>query len=81
MDLFAQARGLLHKHITESGQKFLALVIPRSWKYTVLVEEHYKLGHQGNNYTYCLIKGQYYWKAMNKGNQLLYCELQKSIQK
>ena len=37
------------KHITDSGQKFLALVIPKSWRYTVLVEVHDKLGHQGNH--------------------------------
>ena len=35
-------------------------------KYTVLVEAHDKLGHQGNSCTYCLIKSQYYWKGMNK---------------
>ena len=37
-DLFTHVKGLLYKHITDSGQKFLALVIPKSWKYTVLVE-------------------------------------------
>ena len=41
---------------------FLALVIPKSWKCTVLVEAHDK----GNICTYCLIKCQYYWKGMNK---------------
>ena len=65
-DLFMHVRGLLYKHITDSGQKFLALVIPKSWKYTVLVEAHDKLGHQGDTHTYCLIKHQYYWKGMNK---------------
>ena len=55
-----------YKHIMDSGKQFLALVIPKSWKYTVLVEAHDKLGHQGNSYTYCLIKRQYYWKGMNK---------------
>ena len=35
-------------------------------EYTVLVEAYDKLGHQGNTCTYCLIKHQYYWKAMNK---------------
>ena len=50
----------------DSGQKFLALVIPKSWKYTVLIEAHEKLGYQGNTCTYCLIKWQYYWKGMNK---------------
>ena len=43
-----------------------ALVIPKSYKYTVLVEAHDKLGHQGNTHTHCLIKGQSYWKGMNK---------------
>ena len=32
----------------------------------VLVEVHEKLGHQGVNRTYHLIKHQYYWKGMNK---------------
>ena len=59
-------KGLLYKHITDSGKQFLALVIPESWKYTVLVEAHDKLGHQGNSHMYCLIKRQYYWKEMNK---------------
>ena len=66
MDIFTHVRGLLYKHIMDSGQKFLALVIPKSWKYTVPVEAHTKLGHQGNTLTYCLIKRQYYWKGMNK---------------
>ena len=65
-DLFTHVKGLLYKHITDSGQKFPALVIPKSWKYTVLVEAHDKLEHQGNTCTYCLIKHQYYWKGMNK---------------
>ena len=42
------------------------MVIPKSWKYAVLVEAHDKLGHQGNSCTYCLTKPQYYWKGMNK---------------
>ena len=66
MVLFTHVKGLLYKHVTDSGQKFLALVIPKSWKYTVLVEAYDKLGHQGNTHTYCLIKRQYYWKGMNK---------------
>ena len=55
-DTFTHVKGLLYKHITDAGKKFLALVIPKSWKYTVLVEAHDKLGHQGNSHTYCLIK-------------------------
>ena len=59
-------RGLLYKYITDSNQKFLNLVIPKSWKYTILVETHDILDHQGTTCTYCFIKHQYYWKAMNK---------------
>ena len=58
-DLFTHVRGSLCKHVTDSGQIFLALVISKSCKYTVLVEAHDKLGHQGNTCTYCLIKCQY----------------------
>ena len=68
-DLFTHIKELLYKHVTDSGQRFLALVIPKSWKYTVLVEAHNKLGHQGNTHMYCLIKRQYYWKGMNKDIQ------------
>ena len=52
--------------MTDAGKQFLALVIPKSWKFTIFVEAHDKLGHQGNKHTYCLIKWQYYWKGMNK---------------
>ena len=78
-DIFTHIRGLLYKHIMDSGQKFLALVIPKSWKYTILVEAHDKLGHQGNTHTYCLIKRQYCWKGMNRdiwkyiANRMLCC--------
>ena len=65
-DLFLQVKGWLYKHITDSDQNFLALVTPKAWKYTVLVESHDKLGHQGSTCTYCLIKHQYHWKGMNK---------------
>ena len=65
-DLFTHFKGLLYKHITDSGQKFLALVIPKSWKYTLLMEAHDRLEHQGNTHTYCLINCQCYWKGMNK---------------
>ena len=44
----------------------VALVIPKSRGFTVLVEGHEKLGHQGANRTYHIIKLQYYWKGMNK---------------
>ena len=65
-DTFTHINGLLYKHMSDAGKQFLALVIPKSWKFTVLVEAHDKLAHQGNNCTYCLIKQQYYWKGMYK---------------
>ena len=52
--------------MSDAGKQFLALVVPKSWKFTILMEAHDKLGYQGNNCTYCLIKCQYYWKGMNK---------------
>ena len=65
-DFFLHVKGLLYKHVMDSNQKFLALVIPKAWKYTVLVEAHGKVGHQGATHTYYLIKCQYYWKGMNE---------------
>ena len=59
-------KGLLYKLVMDSNKKFLAPIIPKSWCFTVLVEAHDKLGHQGVNRTYHLIKWQYYWKGMNK---------------
>ena len=32
-DIFLQIKGLLYKHVMDSYQKFLALVIPEAWKY------------------------------------------------
>ena len=55
-DTFTHIQGLLYKHVSDAGKQFLTLVIPKSWKFTILVEAHDKLGHQGNNHTYCLIK-------------------------
>ena len=53
---FTHIKELLYKHVSDDGKQFLALVIPKSWKFTILVEAHDKLGHQGNNRIYCLIK-------------------------
>ena len=76
-DTFTHVKGLLYKHVSDTGKKFFALVIPKSWKFTILVEAHDKLGHQGNTHTYCLIKHQYYWKGMNKdiGKYIANCVL------
>ena len=65
-DTSTHVKGLLYKHVSDASKQFLTLVIPKSWKFTILVEAHDKLGHQGNNCMYCLIKCQYYWKGMNK---------------
>ena len=66
VDIFTYIKGLLYKHVMDSSKKFLALVIPKYWHFIVLVEADDKLGHQGINRTYHLIKWQYYWKGMNK---------------
>ena len=42
-DTFTHVKGLLYKHIMDAVKKFLALVILKSWKYTVLVEAHNKI--------------------------------------
>ena len=55
-DTFTHIQGLLYKHVPDAGKQFLALVIPKSWKFTIQVEAHDKLGHHRNNHTYCLIK-------------------------
>ena len=44
-DLFLHIKGLLYKHVTDSNQKFMALVIPKAWEYTVFMEAHEKCGH------------------------------------
>ena len=44
-DLFLYITGLLYKHATDSHQTFLVLIIPKAWKYTVLMEAHDKVGH------------------------------------
>ena len=48
--------GLLYKYASDHSKDFCALVIPNAWRYTILVETHNKMGHQGNNQTYSLIK-------------------------
>ena len=65
-DTFTHVKGVLYKHVSDASKHFLTLVIPKSWKFTILVEGHDKLGHQGNSCMYCLIKCQYHWKGMNK---------------
>ena len=43
---FTDIDALLYKHAMDASQKFLILVIPKSWCFMVLVEAHEKLGHQ-----------------------------------
>ena len=66
LDTFFIHNGLLYKYASDHAKDFCALVIPKAWRYTVLVETHDKMGHQGNKRTYSLIKQQYYWKGMAK---------------
>ena len=58
--------GLLCRYASDHSKGFCTLVIPKAWRYTILVETYDKMGHQGNNQTYSLIKQQYYWKGMAK---------------
>ena len=39
-DTFTHVKGLLYKHVTDTGKKFLTLVIPKSWKYTIFMEAY-----------------------------------------
>ena len=76
-------KGLIYKHVMDSNQRYLALVIPKSWHFTVLIEAHDKSGHQGISRTQHLFKCQYYWKGMNKDickyiNNCALCEREKA---
>ena len=66
LDTFFIHNGLLYRYASDQSKDFCTLVIPKAWRYTILVETHDKMGHQGNNRTYSLIKQQYYWKGMAK---------------
>ena len=66
LDTFFIHNGLLYRYASDHSKDFCALVIPKAWRYTILVETHDKMGHQGNNRTYSPIKQQYYWKGMAK---------------
>ena len=48
--------GLLYRYASDHSKDFCTLVIPKAWRYTILVETHDKMGHQANNRTYSLIK-------------------------
>ena len=56
LNTFFIHNGLLYRYASDHSKDFCALVIPKAWRYTILVETHDKMGHQGNNRTYFLIK-------------------------
>ena len=66
LNTFFIHNGLLYRYASDHCKDFCTLVIPKAWRYTILVETHDKMGHQGNNRMYSLIKRQYYWKGMAK---------------
>ena len=52
VDTFTHINSLLYKHAMDATKTFLALVIPKSWHFTVFTEAH--------------DTWQYYWKGLNK---------------
>ena len=66
LNTFFIHNGLLYRYASDHSKNFCTLVIPKAWRYTILVETNDKMGHQGNNRMYSLIKQQYYWKGMAK---------------
>ena len=56
LNTFFIHNGLLYRYASDHSKDFCTLVIPKAWRCTVLVETHDKMGHQGNNRTYSLIK-------------------------
>ena len=49
MKTFFIHNGLLYRYASDHSKDFCALVIPKASRYTILVETHDKMGHQGNN--------------------------------
>ena len=45
-ETFTNIDSLLYKHAMGGSEKFLALVIHKSWHFTVFIKAHDKLGHQ-----------------------------------
>ena len=56
LNTFFIHNGLLYRYASDHSKDFCTLVIPKGWRYTILVETHDKMGHQGNNRMYSLIK-------------------------
>ena len=53
LNIFFIHNGLIYRCTSDHSKDFCTLVIPKAWRYTILVETHDKMGHQG---TYSLIK-------------------------
>ena len=66
LDTFFIHNGLLYRYASDHSKDFCAVMIPKAGRYMILVETHDKMGYQGNNRMYSLIKRQYYWKGMAK---------------
>ena len=56
LNTFFIHNGLLYRYASYHSKDFCALVILKAWRYTIPVETHDKMGHQGNNRMYSLIK-------------------------
>ena len=56
LNTFFIHNGLLYRYASDHSKDFCTLVIPKAWRCTILVETHDKMGHQGNNRMYSLIK-------------------------
>ena len=56
LNTFFIHNGLLYRYASDHSKDFCTLVIPTAWRYTIVVETHDKMGPQGNNRTYSLIK-------------------------
>ena len=39
----------LYRYASDHSKDFCTLVISKAWRYTILVETHDRMGHQGNN--------------------------------
>ena len=56
LNTFFIHNGLLYRYASDHSKDFCVLVIPKAWRYTILVGTHDKMGHQGYNRMYSLIK-------------------------
>ena len=79
-DLLTHVKGFLYKHLTDSGQKFLALVNPKSWKYTVLVEAHEKVRTSRKHQYMLLNKKTILLEGYEQGYLEIYCKLHTLLQ-